>query len=409
MMMRRYPISAMMVLASLTASGSTTAQEITTPADAFQAGRTLGLIGIGSATATINSGKGALVVPQYGGHPAESSVYAGGRNPISGAGITKQTACQNSVASSAYAQQECDAVNFLSRNPTTRTRFTIDAHTDPLMTGSRNLIRAPGPVPGTSSQQCRVEYIHHPASAVSETCTASYWVDSTACEKILIVNASVTETDRCQEGSLMPVYFSGWGGGVGYWIDVLCQNEANTSLSLQYWWWNGNNSTKNAGGMQSFPILSSGTKPDPVAFNAGNALPRQGANGIDLHELPTFLDCDTDSCNFSQYQCSVVATGLRYESESKTYNYQDNDIPKTISEAEATAPNRYLIAVTDDHGDNGPSMTLVDCSHPNLASCTASRDGAYCNRRFPRPGHRRIEQVSESWDNQCAALEARTR
>lgn len=409
--MKRPPRScrALLMLACMSGTAAAQVQPAgASAADAFQAGRALGTAGIQSATATVNAGSGVQAVPHYGGQAAESSIFAGGRNPIGGVGLSKQSQCGSTVAASAYAQQECDAVNFLARNPTTRSRFQIDAHTDPLITSARTLLRATKVIPGVSSQQCRVEHITRPASTLTETCTDSYWVDSSTCEKVLVVNTSSTRIDQCPEGSLMPLYFSGWGGGVGYWIDAVCQNDVTDSLSLQYAWWNGNDSTKNDGGRRRFPLLPKGAAPDPAAFNASNAVPLQQPGG-DLHALPTFIDCDADSCDFRQYQCNIVASGIRYDSDTKTYLRLQDGVETPLDAADVTAPNRYLVDVSDAKGDAGPSTTLVDCNAPIPVPCDSPRPGAYCHGHFTRPGHRQVDTVSEAWDNQCAALEARSR
>ncbi len=390
------------------AAASASAQQIHSPADAFNAGKNFADTGKSAAAGAVTNSSGSQNVPYFGTNAAEGNYYANGRNPIGSAGSAKQSNCLSSQAPTAYQQQECDAVNFLSRNPTIRPRFTIDPRTDPLIKGSTAIINASTPAPGTSTQQCRVERTVQPATYVTETCTESHTIDSITCDKILLPEVTNHQIANCVEGSAMPLYFGGWGGGVGYWIDAVCRNGDPNRITLQYAWWNGDNSTKNDGGQQVFSIRAADAVPTAADFNASNANLNPGANVNDIRGLPTFITCDETSCRFQQYQCRLVASGMQHDSQDHLYFYTADDGPHTITDAEASLPNRYL-HLDAAHGDAGSSLSLYDCNSPQLASCTSVRSEAYCHRAFTRPGSRQEVSIVDRWDNQCAPFEARAK
>jgi hypothetical protein len=90
------------------------------------------------------------------------------------------------------AQQECDAVNFLAKNPSIRPKFIIDKKNDPLLTGSANTIKNPGSTPGSSNQQCHVETVTTPATYKTESCEQSVVTQSFTCQKTLIPQCAYT-------------------------------------------------------------------------------------------------------------------------------------------------------------------------------------------------------------------------
>ncbi|HHV7523713.1 TPA: hypothetical protein ACUNF5_005238 [Burkholderia orbicola] len=182
------------------AFGSAHADGMKSQGDAFNAGKDFANAGKGTAGSQINSGTGSQNLPYYGTSAPESANYNGGRNLIGGAGSQKQADCLTSHAPNGFAQQECDAVNFLSKNSTSRPKYVIDKTKDPLLTGSKDVIGNPGTVPGASSQQCRVVREKHPASYITETCTETQKIENQSCAKAL----QVTVQMNCQPDSLFP-------------------------------------------------------------------------------------------------------------------------------------------------------------------------------------------------------------
>ena len=183
--MTSYRLPLFFVLASICVP-AVWSQAITTPAEAFSVGAALGNAGATSAGGMVNSTTGGVNLPNYSTSAPQSSLYGGGTGPVGAAGSAKQIDCQTSVATTGMAQQECNAVNFLSRNAGTRPKFIIDKTTDPVITGSNATIKNPGPIPGASTQQCRVVDVTTPATFTTEACVQSVVVDSVSCNKTLV-------------------------------------------------------------------------------------------------------------------------------------------------------------------------------------------------------------------------------
>ncbi|MGM3412882.1 hypothetical protein KXR69_25160 [Ralstonia holmesii] len=165
---------------------------IQTPADAFQAGKTFGQSGKDSAAGKVNTTTGSQNLPNFTTNAPQSANFANGKGNLGAAGNSKLAACQNSVSPDPMAQQECDAVNFLAKNPSIRPKFIIDKKNDPLLTGSANTIKNPGTTPGSSNQQCHVETVTTPATYKTESCEQSVVTQSFTCQKTLIPQCAYT-------------------------------------------------------------------------------------------------------------------------------------------------------------------------------------------------------------------------
>lgn len=161
---------------------------MTTPAEAFNAGKAFADSGKAAAGGAVNTTTGSETLPHYSTTAPETRHYGGGRSLIGGAGTTKMTECQSYQAPSAFEQQECEAVNFLARNPAERPRYTIDPETDPLLVGSQGIINNPGSIPGAPTQQCRVETVVTPGTYTTEYCTESYTLENASCRRVRIVS-----------------------------------------------------------------------------------------------------------------------------------------------------------------------------------------------------------------------------
>lgn len=163
------------------------AQEPYTPADAFKAGKAFANTGKEAAGGKVNQSTGTTELPHYSTDAPEARHFQGGRNPVGEAGMNKKTACATQRALNGFEQQECDAVNFLDKNPTQRPKYTIDKKTDPLLKGSKDTIENPGTIPGNTDQRCHVETIKTPGTFITETCTETYGLDNLTCDKVLII------------------------------------------------------------------------------------------------------------------------------------------------------------------------------------------------------------------------------
>jgi hypothetical protein len=162
--------------------------QITTQGQAFEAGKQFSnsAAGKGAASGSVSTTSGTANVPKYNTNPSESSVYAGGKSLIGGAGTDKVLNCENFTAASAYDQQECNAVNFLQNLPSQRVPFVIDKNLDPLMVNSKGTIANPGTISATSASACHIETTTIPGTYTTETCEESTILTTFACTKTLI-------------------------------------------------------------------------------------------------------------------------------------------------------------------------------------------------------------------------------
>lgn len=198
----------LLILSACLLAAAACAQTLATPAEAFQAGKEFANQGKGAAARQVNAAAAAGALPYYGTTAPESANFQGGRQLIGAAGTGKQIDCQTRQAGSGFEQQECDAVNFMSKNPTSRPKFTLDQKTDPVLTGSRSVIQQPGAVPGASTQQCRVERIRNPATYLGETCTETQTLENLSCKRVLQVLCDA-QRDGCDQGGIVP---NSWAG-----------------------------------------------------------------------------------------------------------------------------------------------------------------------------------------------------
>lgn len=100
---------------------------------AFQDGKSLGSSVNQSAFSGINSGAASDKIPGYGTNPSETQFFQGGQGQLSGPGVAKMQYCATATPDSdPIKRQECEAVNFLARNPQARPQFTITRN-DPMM------------------------------------------------------------------------------------------------------------------------------------------------------------------------------------------------------------------------------------------------------------------------------------
>ena len=179
---------ALLAAATAAALAGPTLAQITTQGQAFQSGKEFSssAAGKGAASGSVSTTSGTTNVPKYNTNPSESSIYAGGKNLIGGAGTNKVLNCENFTAASAYDQQECNAVNFLQKLPSQRVPFVIDKKLDPLMVNSKGTIANPGTISATSASACHIETATIPGTYTTETCEESTILTMLACTKTLI-------------------------------------------------------------------------------------------------------------------------------------------------------------------------------------------------------------------------------
>lgn len=228
------------LLLAATATGAIAlAQEIKTPADAFSAGQTFANSAKGkdAAAGALNTQSATDNVPKYSTSPPERSVFGAGKSLIAPAGTKKQSDCVNYKAGNAYDQQECDAVNYLTKMPSERPKFDIDKNKDPILVSSKSTVANPGTVPGSGTSACHVVTTNVPGTYSYESCTQSQTFEDLDCDKVL----TVTATPSCTLGAS---YYasasddSGLGkdacdGGDAVYLRYLCGEDRPPSLSIE--------------------------------------------------------------------------------------------------------------------------------------------------------------------------------
>jgi hypothetical protein len=167
--------------------------EATGLSDAFSSGQALGSAGVASAQGAITAGQGTNVVPNYTGAAPESSYFAGGQGTLFAPATGKVSNCATGPrASTAYAQQDCDAVNFLARNPSVRPQINLGKN-DPLVTGAKTILANPQALAGSmtgSYSACSTATVNQPAAYDTEVCNQYTNMTQSTCQKTL--NVTVT-------------------------------------------------------------------------------------------------------------------------------------------------------------------------------------------------------------------------
>ena len=174
---------------------------------AFQEGKTLGG---GANTATfsgIGSGAVADKVPAYGSSPTEAQLYQGGQGQLTGPGIGKVQNCGSyTPGTNTIANQECEAINFLARNPDIRSQFTITSN-DPMVLGARTarnsaeaVFQSSGISGGMgSNSQCVTRTETTPAQTTTETCSSIRELTTEQCTMGRIINIDSDANFQCEQ------------------------------------------------------------------------------------------------------------------------------------------------------------------------------------------------------------------
>lgn len=214
--------------------GMATAQSPSTAAEAFEAGKDFARNAKDTAGGMVNQRTGQTQLPYFTDTAPESGHYQRGRHNLLSVGRQKEHDCVGYRADSPFMQQECDAVNFISRNASERPRFELDPKKDPLLNGSSKIVNQPGSVPGTQTQQCRVEQVRVPASFISETCMESRSLATLSCQRLLRVACDPVR-DGCDQGGIIP---GSWAGDMA--TSFTPDNQGNYILQFgtiadDYW------------------------------------------------------------------------------------------------------------------------------------------------------------------------------
>jgi len=174
---------------------------------AFQQGKSLGG-GVNSAIFSgIGSGAVTDKIPAFGSSPTEAQLFQGGRGQLIGPGIGKIQSCSNyTPGPDKIANQECEAVNFLARNPQVRPQFNITKN-DPMVIGAKaarnnaeSFFRSSGIDGGTgNNSQCTTRTETTPPQYSIETCSSTRELGMQQCTMGRVVNIDTDANFQCEQ------------------------------------------------------------------------------------------------------------------------------------------------------------------------------------------------------------------
>jgi hypothetical protein len=173
--------------------------------DAFQAGKTLGAGSRQNAASQISAGSAMGKVPSYGASAPETNYFQGGRGELSGHGVTKMQTCATATPDSdPIKRQECEAINFLARNPNTRPQF--DLSNNPMFARAKNISNNAENIFGSlgmggtgSTTQCVPRTITSPAQYTTDTCSSIREVGEQQCTMGRVINIDTDSNFQCDQ------------------------------------------------------------------------------------------------------------------------------------------------------------------------------------------------------------------
>ncbi|KXS30651.1 MAG: Uncharacterized protein AWT59_3224 [Candidatus Gallionella acididurans] len=186
-----------------------------TPADqAFLDGQAAAAAGsaagvAATAGASFNATMNSFNPTYYSGTSTatESALFQGGNGDTKTAGSEKISACQSGAANpDAFNQQNCNAINFMAKNPSTRPRFTLNPN-DPMILKSRGIeanasTLAANSLPNTNTtgfSACSTTTVTAPASSITEVCNHFTTTAAGSCTVGRNVVVNVNTSYQCNQ------------------------------------------------------------------------------------------------------------------------------------------------------------------------------------------------------------------
>ncbi len=346
-------LARVLLLIALAASSSAWAGPL---ADAFSQGGQLGRSGNAQARGSVTGDSARLTVPNVTTNPPQSSLYGSGSLSAPAGAVVGNCALTPGQGSS-YADQACNATTFSQTNPGQRPNFTIGPN-DPLLVRSKAIANNPqsiaGNLAGTYST-CTTQTVTSPDSYETRVCNEYRTTEQLTCQKLRTVQ--VSWSDSCTQGTWFGNFWvNTWGNGevgnrfAGIAINAYCQMSDTVRMTLH-----AICTEEPCSGDAEIQVDATSGAVSPQIFT--NFIGRSWY-GTDFFNRVDYKGggCTAEQCNFDF--CT------RYEDEYTTCD----DITCTTTPINVTR------------------------------AC-----GTFT---FERP--RSIATVTDSWDNQCVALEART-
>lgn len=161
-------------------------------ADPHSDGLELGKNNLNKLSSKVNNSN-AQTMPHYTNKPPQSQNF--GSSDLFGVGVTRINTCKTEThGPDQIANQECDAVNFLAKNPEQRTKFPVDPN-DPIISGIGDTINnAKG---GDVTQVCTTKTTTTPDIYSTEVCNEYNLADAKACTMGQVVQVDAKSNYQC--------------------------------------------------------------------------------------------------------------------------------------------------------------------------------------------------------------------
>ena len=205
--------------------------------DAFNQGSSFGTTANAAARGQITGDSARSTVPNYTTAPAATSYF--GSPGLGTSSSAKVAACAGAGSSGGYSDQDCNAVNFSQTNPARRPTYTI-APGDPLLARARTITADPqaiaGNLAGTYSG-CTVQTVTRPDIFETAICHQYRSIENATCDKVRMVQ--VSWRNSCTPGTWFGNFWvNTWGNGevgrrfAGVAINAYCQMSDTVRMSL---------------------------------------------------------------------------------------------------------------------------------------------------------------------------------
>lgn len=174
-------------------------------ADAFSEGKALGTSQVEGIFNKAKTGEGSEAIPKYGTAAPEQGYFLGGKGSLSPHGVTKLNTCASAApGSDPMANQECEAVNFLAKNPQVRPQIPLSPNDsvfalhDQVSKDAESIFQQGMGGSGTSTQ-CAETTETTPAQYSIETCTDIKEIDQPQCVMGKKIEIDKDANYQCEE------------------------------------------------------------------------------------------------------------------------------------------------------------------------------------------------------------------
>jgi hypothetical protein len=354
-----------------------------TAAEAFTQGKTFGQANIAGNKSQINTGNASARVPSYtSSSPAEESYYMGGMGSLTAPASGQVTGCTaSSTDLDAPTHGKCESVRMIMHDPGKKDMmFPLNKYSDPLVV-KRNDVKSNAETylgsmtPNGNYSGCVNRTVNGPATYVTETCDQYLTMDPPqTCYEVL--NVVVNQTQGCVEGTAeFPTYLTYPSTGDTWDVASICAG-GTTRVHCQ------SGSYSQSSTFVASPSAFTATVNDPVIGPVALGTTCHTSGGVTavwFYYSRPVCDPNTDFCTMTMYDVTRFPE----------YNYT------------CTPP-----AYPDGFGGclmwdpNSSSEIRVGDAVQSLATVHQ------WTQQYRRTAS--VVTFTDVWDNQCAALQART-